>query len=60
MTGVEATVSIIEIQGSNYKVLNDSTPIAELLNSTSRQKIATRISKVWTISESTLRKRADS
>lgn len=32
-TGVKATVPIIEILGPNYKVLNDSTPIAELLNS---------------------------
>lgn len=35
MTGLEATVPIIEILGpdpNDYKALNDSTPIAELLN----------------------------
>lgn len=32
MTGLEATVPIIEILGPNYKALNDSTPIAMLLN----------------------------
>jgi hypothetical protein len=32
MTGLEATVPIVEILGPNYKALNDSTPIAHLLN----------------------------
>jgi hypothetical protein len=32
MTGLEATVPIIEILAPDYKVLNDSTPIARLLN----------------------------
>ena len=32
MTGLDATVPIIEILGPNYKALNDSTPIAQLLN----------------------------
>jgi glutathione S-transferase len=32
MTGLEATVPIIEILGPDYKVLNDSIPIARLLN----------------------------
>ncbi|KAH8799731.1 hypothetical protein F5884DRAFT_847958 [Xylogone sp. PMI_703] len=32
MTGLDATVPIIEILGPNYKALNDSTPIAHLLN----------------------------
>jgi Glutathione S-transferase, N-terminal domain len=32
MTGLEATAPIIEILGSDYKALNDSTPIAKLLN----------------------------
>jgi glutathione S-transferase len=32
MTGLEATVPIIEILGPNHKALNNSTPIAELLN----------------------------
>jgi glutathione S-transferase len=38
MTNVEATVPIIEILGPKYKVLNDSTPIAELLNDTFTEK----------------------
>lgn len=32
MAGLDATVPIIEILGPNYKALNDSTPIARLLN----------------------------
>jgi len=32
MTDLEETVPIIEILGPNYKALNDSTPIARLLN----------------------------
>jgi hypothetical protein len=32
MTGLEATVPIIEILGPDYKALNDSAPIARLLN----------------------------
>ncbi|KAL3420580.1 glutathione s-transferase [Phlyctema vagabunda] len=32
LTGLEATVPIIEILGDNHKALNDSIPIAELLN----------------------------
>lgn len=32
MTGLEATVPIVEILGENYKVINDSTPITKLLN----------------------------
>ena len=32
MTGLDGTVPIIEILGPNYKALNDSTPIAVLLN----------------------------
>jgi hypothetical protein len=30
--GVEATVPIVEVLGQNYKALNNSTPIANLLN----------------------------
>jgi hypothetical protein len=33
MEGVEYTLPIIEILGPNYEVLNDSIPIAKLLNS---------------------------
>jgi len=32
MTGLDDTVPIIEILGPNYRALNDSTPIAVLLN----------------------------
>ena len=38
MTGLEETVPLIEILGPNYKALNDSTPIAVLLNARFTEK----------------------